>query len=126
MRIKVYQFLYINYFILILNLRKELDITNNMKKNLERSILFKYIIYLKDEHFEYDIKENDEKKEILKINMNLPFIGLSLITKYENELLMKRGSEFKTKEVGKNKKLNSESNIVYLDDFKRKKKSKYK
>ena len=107
----IFKMLYINFYILILNWKKKINVTNYLKRDLERKILFRHIINInKENNLSYNI-ESIGKLEILSIKNKLDFINLDDIIKYE--LL--------------NQEKKEESNVVNLSEYRKKKlKKRYK
>lgn len=103
--------LYINFYILILNWKKKINITYYLKRDAERKILFRHIInFNKENNLLYNI-ESIDKLEVLTIKNKLDFINLDDVEKYEllNQDKMEQG------------------NVVHISDYRKKKlKKRYK
>lgn len=107
----ILQLIYINYFIILLNWKKILNVTNNLKRDLEREILFRHMIKKNVKNkLEYNINSIN-KIEFLTIKNKLDLISIREVEYYSS--------------LNKNKE--PLDNVVNLADYRRKKlKKRYK
>lgn len=117
MKIKIYQLIYINYFIFNLNFFKKIKL-HLIKKENEKLIFLKHIVSLRsNELVSYEI-ENEGNDEELVVSNKIPYLDMNNIEKLEQEV-----SRFlKNKKENKGKVELSENfdNVVCIDKWRKK------
>ena len=130
----LFQYLYINFFIMKINLKLKLDFKENLKKKIERKIILKHIVEFnsKSEKFYYNIEDSrDNNSEILIISDKINYLSFDEIKRLEVSLmknvepLNSASSSKKRKSNLKRNIDNADSNVIDLEKFRSKRKKKY-